>query len=207
MVGVMPKVNVYLPDDLADDVKELEVPLSATCQAALRREVDLAWLRRVPVGRFTPALQRLLERAASMAASEGKSYVGEEHVQLSILDGGNSVPAHVIESLGQTEAIRAGVYNAANNAQSSNRVSDGKALIGWLVHRPDGEGVEVIRLDGSKVVAGKDEDGNTFFNDVDGNPLDPIPFDQAPYIVDRDEDGNPVVVVDAQGRHTGAKGA
>jgi ATP-dependent Clp protease ATP-binding subunit ClpA len=203
----MPKVNVYLPDDLADDVKELEVPLSATCQAALRREVDLAWLRRVPVGRFTPRLQKLLERAAAMATSEGKSYVGAEHVQLAIIDEGNSVPAGVIDGLGQTEAIRAGIHNAVTGAQASNRAGDGKAVYGWLVHRPDGTGVQVIRLDGSQVLTEKDQDGNTVFTDPDRNPLDPIPVDEAPYIVDRDEDGNPVVIVDAQGRHTGAKGS
>ncbi len=35
----MPKVNVYLPDDLAEQVKRLAVPVSATCQHALTQEV------------------------------------------------------------------------------------------------------------------------------------------------------------------------
>jgi Post-segregation antitoxin CcdA len=36
----MPKVNVYLPDDLAEAVKEWDVPLSSVCQQALRKEVQ-----------------------------------------------------------------------------------------------------------------------------------------------------------------------
>jgi post-segregation antitoxin (ccd killing protein) len=35
----MPKVNVYLPDNLATAVREAGIPLSAVCQAALEQEV------------------------------------------------------------------------------------------------------------------------------------------------------------------------
>ncbi len=35
----MPKINVYLPDDLADAVKEAGVPVSAVCQRALETAV------------------------------------------------------------------------------------------------------------------------------------------------------------------------
>lgn len=35
----MPKVNVYLPDELAEQVKRLAIPVSATCQQALTQEV------------------------------------------------------------------------------------------------------------------------------------------------------------------------
>jgi post-segregation antitoxin (ccd killing protein) len=37
--GAMPKVSVYLPDDLAKEVRSLEIPLSPVCQRALREEV------------------------------------------------------------------------------------------------------------------------------------------------------------------------
>ena len=36
----MPKVNVYLPDDLADSVRDLQLPLSVICQRALADEVS-----------------------------------------------------------------------------------------------------------------------------------------------------------------------
>ena len=35
----MPKINVYLPDELAVAVKEAQVPVSAICQSALERAV------------------------------------------------------------------------------------------------------------------------------------------------------------------------
>jgi hypothetical protein len=37
---VVPKVNVYLPDDLADEVRRHRVPVSTICQEALRRAVE-----------------------------------------------------------------------------------------------------------------------------------------------------------------------
>lgn len=36
----MPKINVYLPDDLAEDVRKHELPVSAICQAALKKEIE-----------------------------------------------------------------------------------------------------------------------------------------------------------------------
>ncbi|HZD98902.1 MAG TPA: type II toxin-antitoxin system CcdA family antitoxin, partial [Micromonosporaceae bacterium] len=35
----MPKINVYLPDELAEAVKEAGVPVSAICQRALEQAV------------------------------------------------------------------------------------------------------------------------------------------------------------------------
>ena len=35
----MPKINVYLPDDLADEVRKHKLPVSAICQQALLEEV------------------------------------------------------------------------------------------------------------------------------------------------------------------------
>lgn len=37
---MMPKINVYLPDDLADAVRRHQLPVSTICQAALRRETE-----------------------------------------------------------------------------------------------------------------------------------------------------------------------
>jgi len=38
-VSVMPKINVYLPDELADAVRRSGVPVSAICQRALEQSV------------------------------------------------------------------------------------------------------------------------------------------------------------------------
>jgi post-segregation antitoxin (ccd killing protein) len=35
----MPKINVYLPDDLAEAVRDAGVPVSAVCQRALEQAV------------------------------------------------------------------------------------------------------------------------------------------------------------------------
>jgi hypothetical protein len=35
----VPKINVYLPDDLADEVRKHQLPVSAICQQALRTEL------------------------------------------------------------------------------------------------------------------------------------------------------------------------
>jgi len=35
----VPKINVYLPDDLADEVRKHQLPVSAICQQALQHEV------------------------------------------------------------------------------------------------------------------------------------------------------------------------
>lgn len=35
----MPTITIYVPRDLAEKVREYEVPVSATCQAALARKV------------------------------------------------------------------------------------------------------------------------------------------------------------------------
>ncbi|MFO7779322.1 MAG: type II toxin-antitoxin system CcdA family antitoxin [Nitriliruptoraceae bacterium] len=46
----MPKISVYLPDELYRRARELELPVSALTQAAIRAELDrdpnAAWIRR-----------------------------------------------------------------------------------------------------------------------------------------------------------------
>jgi hypothetical protein len=37
----VPKINVYLQDDLADEVRKYQLPVSAICQQALRMEVEI----------------------------------------------------------------------------------------------------------------------------------------------------------------------
>ncbi len=56
----MPKINIYLPDDLADAVKDAGVPVSAVCQRALETAV-----RRVT------ALREVAGGATSVAAADG----------------------------------------------------------------------------------------------------------------------------------------
>src|SRR5689334_2766776 len=84
----MPKINVYLPDELAEAVKEAGLPVSAICQRALEqavrrvtaiRETSLADLssadleERFPLltGRTRTVLGLAVERASSLRSVAG----------------------------------------------------------------------------------------------------------------------------------------
>jgi ATP-dependent Clp protease ATP-binding subunit ClpA len=117
----MPKVNVYLPDELAAAVKETQIPVSAVCQAALERAVrdvtaarntDEAPPSELPVtgmfGRFTTRAQQVVVLAQQAARDSTHNYVGTEHVLLGILDEGSSVAIKVLAKLDiDTEDLRA----------------------------------------------------------------------------------------------------
>src|SRR3982751_3870783 len=53
---LMPKINVYLPDDLADAVRDSGVPVSAICQRALEQAIRrLQAIREVSLSDLDPA--------------------------------------------------------------------------------------------------------------------------------------------------------
>jgi ATP-dependent Clp protease ATP-binding subunit ClpA len=108
----MPKINVYLPDELADAVKDLSIPLSAVCQQALQQAV-----RRVSAIRETAsldldlgdALDRLTQFTArartaiqlgvDRAREEGADRIRTEHVLAGIVEEGNNLGLRVLRSL------------------------------------------------------------------------------------------------------------
>lgn len=50
----MPKINVYLPDDLAETVKDLNIPVSAICQRALEGSIKrITSIRRLSIEDLT----------------------------------------------------------------------------------------------------------------------------------------------------------
>ncbi|MEV4282819.1 ATP-dependent Clp protease ATP-binding subunit, partial [Actinoplanes xinjiangensis] len=84
----MPKINVYLPDDLAEAVRETGLPVSPICQRALEHavrrittirqavltDIDPAWLaERLPS--FTARLVSVLNLAAARARETGAGSV------------------------------------------------------------------------------------------------------------------------------------
>jgi ATP-dependent Clp protease ATP-binding subunit ClpA len=108
----MPKVNVYLPDELAAAAKETQIPVSAVCQAALERAVrDVTAARNAEdappyelpgvgmYGRFTPRARKVLSLAQDAAHSAKHSHVGTEHVLIGILDEGGNLAAKVLADL------------------------------------------------------------------------------------------------------------
>lgn len=110
----MPKISVYLPDELADAVRDAQVPVSAVCQSALERAVrEIAAARGaddVPpddsapgiglFSRFTPRARRAVTLASDLSRDVPHTYVGTEHVLLGILEEGDNV---AIATLGRLD--------------------------------------------------------------------------------------------------------
>jgi ATP-dependent Clp protease ATP-binding subunit ClpC len=107
----MPKINVYLPDELAAAVKEAQVPVSAICQSALERAVrDVQSVRAADqppaedrpgvglFGRFTPRARAAMSNAERCAREVPHNYVGTEHVLLGVLEEGGNLALKILES-------------------------------------------------------------------------------------------------------------
>ena len=135
----MPKINVYLPDELAAAVKETQIPVSAVCQAALERAVrDVTAARNaedVPplelpgvgmYGRFTPRARKVMSLAQDAARRAKHSHVGTEHVLIGILDEGGNVAVKVLADLDvEADDLRAELQ--ASMAPSGKGKAKGKA--------------------------------------------------------------------------------
>lgn len=108
----MPKINVYLPDELAEAVKETGLPVSAICQRALEqavrrvtaiRETSLAELsgadleERFPLmtGRSRTVLGLAVERAGAGA----RTRVGSGDLLGAMIQEGTNLAMHVLRAL------------------------------------------------------------------------------------------------------------
>jgi ATP-dependent Clp protease ATP-binding subunit ClpA len=107
----MPKINVYLPDELAVAVRDAQVPISAICQAALERAVrDVGALRGSdetptqepaygPFTRFTPRARTAIAYAQGQAVERHHDHVGTEHLLLGVLYEGSNLALKVLAAL------------------------------------------------------------------------------------------------------------
>ncbi|MFJ2738420.1 Clp protease N-terminal domain-containing protein [Streptomyces sp. NPDC087440] len=107
----MPKINVYLPDELAEAVKESGVPVSAVCQRALEhavrrvtaiREAVLGDLDGEPTGavaHFTPRTRTVLRLAAERARDTGAPRMRTEHLLSALLDENTNLALHVLRAM------------------------------------------------------------------------------------------------------------
>jgi ATP-dependent Clp protease ATP-binding subunit ClpC len=108
----MPKINVYLPEDLAAAVRDAQVPVSAVCQRALERAVrDITSLRATDepprgdhpgmktLGRFTPRARKAIALAEDAAREVPHDYVGTEHLLIGLIDEGGNLAIKVLEGL------------------------------------------------------------------------------------------------------------
>lgn len=108
----MPKINVYLPDDLAEAVKDIGVPVSAICQRALETAVRrVTAIRQAtlsgvnlddPAGRmshFTKRSRAAVGLALQASREQGQSYVGTEHLLAGILAEGGNLAIEVLRAM------------------------------------------------------------------------------------------------------------
>ena len=118
----MPKINVYLPDDLAEAVRESGVPVSTICQRALETAVREARATTITptFERFTPRAKAVVSRAGALAAEDGVD-LGSEHLLRALLTG-DGVAAKAFAQLGVTDDLVA----AALEKRSST--ADGHAM-------------------------------------------------------------------------------
>lgn len=103
----MPKVNVYLPDELADAVRRLDLPLSNICQQALQHAVDRIEMAesRSKSGifeRFSPASKAAVVAASEAARELLHNYVGTEHLLAGIAASADDPVAHILHERGVT---------------------------------------------------------------------------------------------------------
>ena len=108
----MPKINVYLPDDLAEQVREAGVPVSAVCQRALEQAVRrLGTIRAVRFddpateevaarqSRFTDRVRAALRLAAERARADGSATVDTEHLLSGVLAEGGNLALRVLRAM------------------------------------------------------------------------------------------------------------
>ncbi|MEU4442315.1 Clp protease N-terminal domain-containing protein [Actinosynnema sp. NPDC050801] len=108
----MPKINVYLPDDLSEQVKEAGVPVSAVCQRALEQAVRrIGTIRAIRLdepatqdaaarqSRFTDRLRTVLRLAADRARADGSATVGTGHLLGGVLEEGANLALRVLRAM------------------------------------------------------------------------------------------------------------
>lgn len=115
----MPKINVYLPDDLATAVREAGIPVSPLCQKALAEAVRLVGRARktikllrdpdfdpaaVPqIGSRIGSLMTLRLSQATRLAREASGPAGRvetKHLLIGVLDEGHNLGIRLLQALG-----------------------------------------------------------------------------------------------------------
>jgi ATP-dependent Clp protease ATP-binding subunit ClpC len=108
----MSKINVYLPDDLAEAVKEAGIPVSAVCQRALEQAVRrVSAIRETAMSaldiadhagrfsRFTRRARTVVQLAAEQARAAGATEIGTGHLLGGILAEGGNLALQVLPAV------------------------------------------------------------------------------------------------------------
>lgn len=135
----MPKINVYVPDELAESVKATGVPVSAICQRALEQSVRrVAAIRATVLGdlesddpttelsQFTERTRAVLRLAIDKARADNAASVGSEHLLHGMLAEGGNLALHVLRAVDVDPAQVERVLTRAA-ATSANRPENATA--------------------------------------------------------------------------------
>jgi ATP-dependent Clp protease ATP-binding subunit ClpA/post-segregation antitoxin (ccd killing protein) len=105
----MPKINVYLPDDLAETVKDVGLPVSAICQRALEQSVKrVTAIRTAVLGeldptagltQFTQRAKDVLNMAIEHAWDRGAEEIGTLDLLHAMIAQGTNLGLHVLRSM------------------------------------------------------------------------------------------------------------
>jgi ATP-dependent Clp protease ATP-binding subunit ClpC len=108
----MPKINVYLPDELAEAVKDTGVPVSAICQRALEQAVRrITAIRQTALGelkagdlderlpRFTARARTVVKLAIDQARADAAPNVATGHLLAGMLTEGENLALHVLRAV------------------------------------------------------------------------------------------------------------
>jgi len=108
----MPKLNVYVPDDLAESVKETGLPVSAICQRALEQSVKrVGAIRSTTIGdldeadptagltQFTPRAKQAVRLAVARARERGAAEIGTRDLLHGMLTEGANLALRMLRSL------------------------------------------------------------------------------------------------------------
>ncbi|AWT24957.1 hypothetical protein Csp1_01290 [Corynebacterium provencense] len=128
----MPKINVYLPGDLAAEVRALQLPVSAICQAALRDAIEAAPHSRLPSSGcppLSPHVASTVDLARSAAARRGSKSVETEDLLQGLLDEDESLVLRGVEKLGITrQRIQAALDDRVVTYVSKHNTDNDQAL-------------------------------------------------------------------------------
>ncbi|WP_422773556.1 Clp protease N-terminal domain-containing protein [Plantactinospora sp. WMMC1484] len=107
----MPKINVYLPDELAEAVRVAGIPVSAVCQRALEQAVRrVTAIRETALGElddadlaarlphFTPRARAAVLMAVERSRADGSASVGSAHLLAGMLAEGTNLALRVLRT-------------------------------------------------------------------------------------------------------------
>jgi ATP-dependent Clp protease ATP-binding subunit ClpA len=108
----MPKINVYLPDELADAVREAGIPVSAVCQQSLEQAVRrITDIRAAVAGQqdldealgrlssFTQKARTAVARAAEQARAQEAPAVTTAHLLGGLVSEGTNLALNVLRAV------------------------------------------------------------------------------------------------------------